>query len=407
MTTSVVVTRSRYAILALVTSAQAGASIVQQGLGALGPFIAPAFHLSAAQLGVIFGALVGGAAASTALAGLAVDAFGERKMILFSGIAIAFAVFMAAAVRSYPWLVFWMAVSGVGYAASTPAGGRAILLWFVRDRGLAMGIRQMGVPLGGIVGSLLMPAIATVANYQWALVAAGLLTLVPAFATYVWYREPAGASVEARTLGELLASMREVSRDPRLIYTTLTTMVLICGQSNMLTFLALTLVRDARFAIGVAAAALAVAQAGASSGRILWGVVSDRFFGGDRTLPLMVITIVQSGATFALARLGVGDVPLAMIVAFVLGLTAAGWNGLFATALSEIGGAKRAGSALGLGLTGLFATGTLAPPLFGLLADAHGYAIAWTALGAFTLLALIPAFLARRADAAFARTHAA
>ena len=97
MTTSVVVTRSRYAILALVTTAQAGASIVQQGLGALGPFIAPAFHLGAAQLGVIFGALVGGAAVSTALAGLAVDAFGERKMILFSGIAIAFAVFMAAA----------------------------------------------------------------------------------------------------------------------------------------------------------------------------------------------------------------------------------------------------------------------------------------------------------------------
>ena len=108
--------RMRYGILALVTAAQAGASVGQQGLGSLGPFIAPAFDLNAAQLGVIFGALVFGAATTTALAGIFVDALGERKMILFSGATICVALLAAASIRSYPWLVFCVAFA----ASDTP-----------------------------------------------------------------------------------------------------------------------------------------------------------------------------------------------------------------------------------------------------------------------------------------------
>ena len=49
---------------------------------------------------------------------------------------------------------------GAAYAASTPAGGRAILAWFDRDRGFAMGIRQTGVPVGGLLGALTLPLVA-------------------------------------------------------------------------------------------------------------------------------------------------------------------------------------------------------------------------------------------------------
>jgi len=88
---------------------------------------------------------------------------------------------------------------------------------------------------------------------------------------------------------------------------------------------------------------------------------------------------------------------LAFAVALVLGFAAAGWNGLFSAAQVEIGGKDRAGSALGVGLTGLFATGIVAPPLFGAVADAHGYTTAWNALALFLLIGLVPAFFARRA----------
>jgi MFS family permease len=387
----------RYGILAIVTAAQAGASVGQQGLGSLGPFIAPALGLNAAQLGIIFGALVFGAATTTALSGLAVDALGERTMILFSGATICVALIAAASFTSYPWLVFWVGMSGVGYAASTPAGGRAILMWFARDRGLAMGIRQMGVPVGGIIGALILPALATAFNYRVALAVAGLLALVPAVAVAFLYRDPEETERRARSLRELLASMGEVARDPRLILVTLTSMVLIFGQSNMLTFFALSLVRTTQLSIALAAGALAVAQVGASAGRLMWGTISDRVFGGDRIVPLMFACLALCVASFGVALLPTGGVAQAFAFAFLLGLGGAGWNGIFSTALAEIGGPERAGSAIGVGLTGLFAAGTISPPLFGAIADAKGFPIAWTALALFSLLGLIPAAFARRA----------
>ena len=42
--------KARYRILALVTLAQAGASIVQQGVGALAPFFTVAFAANGAQI---------------------------------------------------------------------------------------------------------------------------------------------------------------------------------------------------------------------------------------------------------------------------------------------------------------------------------------------------------------------
>ncbi len=388
---------ARYWILALVTLAQSGASIVQQGIGALAPFFSDAFSANATQIGFIFGALTCGAALTTALAGVAVDAYGERRMILFSGLLLGFALIAAAALPAYAWLLICMCVAGVGYAASTPAGGRAILSWFARDRGFAMGVRQMGVPLGGVVGALVLPPIATHAGYRWALVAGGLVAGGTAIVAALWYRDAPGEKPGVRTLGNAFEALREVARDPRIIYVTLTCMVLIVAQSSMLTFLPLTLVADGKLSLAAASAALALAQVGAMAGRLAWGTLSDRLFGGDRIVPLMIACGLATLSAAATAALPAGVPWLAFAVALVLGFAAAGWNGLFSAAQVEIGGKDRAGSALGVGLTGLFATGIVAPPLFGAVADAHGYTTAWNALALFLLIGLVPAFFARRA----------
>lgn len=395
--------RERYGILALVTSAQVGSAIVQQGLGSLGPFLTSALALSHAQLGIVFGMMMAGATAAVAISGLAVDKFGERRMILFSGVLMGFALICAGFVHSYVWLIAWMALAGVGYAASTPAGGRAVLLWFARDRGLAMGIRQMGVPLGGFLGSLILPAFASAGGYARALLAGGILTALPSIAAAIWYREPADHVHGSRTLRTLLGSMLAVARDARLIYVMLSCMVLVVAQSNMVTFFALTLVRDAKFGVALAAAGLAVAQIGASVGRVGWGVLSDRIFAGDRIVPLMFCCVIVTLAATAVAFVPERAVALAFPVAFVLGFSAAGWNGLFSAAQVEIGGPERAGSALGVALTGVFGMGIISPPLFGALADARGFRTAWLVLAAVALLGLVPAVLARRAIAGYGR----
>ena len=139
----------KWRVLALMTAAQAGASVVQQAIGVLAPLLVIEFSLTHAQLGVMFTAMYLGSAIFTAVSGLLTDRFGERAMVGVSGATLAAGLLIASLVANYTLLVAGMFVFGMGYAASTPAGGRAILAWFDRDRGFAMGIRQTGFRSAG------------------------------------------------------------------------------------------------------------------------------------------------------------------------------------------------------------------------------------------------------------------
>jgi MFS family permease len=270
-------------------------------------------------------------------------------------------------------------IFGAGYAASTPAGGRAILTWFDRERALAMGIRQTGVSVGALIGALALPAVAAVGGYRLAFVLAALLVAVPACAAYLLYRDrESDAQASSRlTLGAVLRGMLELARDRRLIAVTLTSMVLSASQFIMGAFLTVTAVGVVHTSPAIAGIALAVVFAFAIVGRLGWGVLSDRYVGGDRLVPLAIICAIGGAAAGMLALLGPGAVVALYVASALLGVSVAGWNGLMATALSEIGGPTRAASALGLGLTGIFAASAIAPWLFGLAADAHSLRWAW------------------------------
>jgi len=84
-------------------------------------------------------------------------------------------------------------------------------------------------------------------------------------------------------------------------------------------------------------------------------------------------------------------------LAFLLGLSAAGWNGLYFAAVSEVAGAAAAATALGLGLMVTYLGPFVVPPLFGLLADyTHSYEASWLALGAWAVLGTVLALIIRR-----------
>jgi MFS family permease len=61
-----------------------------------------------------------------------------------------------------------------------------------------------------------------------------------------------------------------------------------------------------------------------------------------------------------------------------------------AAALAEIGGADRAGSALGLTLTAIFGASAVGPLVFGTIADHTSLDTAWTINAAIGLLGVLP-----------------
>lgn len=396
----------RWRVLTLMTLAQAGASVVQQALGSLSPILVETYGISKAQLGVVFTAMMLGSMAFTAVAGALTDRWGERRMLLIAGVLMAAGLAGAAVWESYPWLVTCMALFGIGYASSTPAGGRAILAWFDKDRGFAMGIRQTGVPIGGLVGALTLPVVAGHLGYRPAFVYATVLVMIPTLMAYFGYRESPGDSAPPMTFASVARGMRELLREPRLFALMATCMVLVASQLAMNAFVSVTAVNVVGTTAFVGALALACGQAAAGIGRLAWGYTSDRIFHGERLVPFAIIAVLAALAAAMLALLGRGAVVPLMLATALLGFSGAGWNGLFAAALAEVGGADRAASAIGIGLTGIFLASAVAPTAFGALADHTTLHVAWSVISVLALLGVFPVLWLRAHLAAPARRSA-
>jgi MFS transporter, ACS family, hexuronate transporter len=132
--------------------------------------------------------------------------------------------------------------------------------------------------------------------------------------------------------------------------------------------------------------------------RIVWGMLSDSMFRGDRRTPLAIIAAIAGVGSFGISFLETGA-PIWLVVAGTacLGASALGWQGVYVTAVSELVGQEAAGTALGFSLTIAQLGQLMAPPLFGLLADHTGsYQPAWVMLGVFVLLVSLPIHAVRR-----------
>lgn len=381
----------KYRVLALMTGAQAGASIVQQAIGVLAPFLIVEFAINKAQLGAMFTALYLGSALFTAFSGVLTDRFGERVMVGVSGGVMTVALIVSVLSPNYSFLVFGMGLFGAGYAASTPAGGRAILSWFDRDRGFAMGIRQTGVPVGGFVGAMVLPFVALhFGGYRAALLVAAVLVIVPTAIACTFYREASNDRPPPSNFAEVLAGMKRLARDPRLIAVTLTCMALVNGQLALNGFLTVTAVQVIGVTPTLAATAFASAFVAATVARLFWGWYSDQYMRENRVVLLAILSALSAASALSFALLRPSLAVLLIPIALLIGFCAAGWNGVMAAAMAEIGGTDRAGSALGLTLTAIFAASAVGPLVFGTIADHTSLDVAWMWTAAMGVLGVLP-----------------
>ena len=382
------------------TAAQIGGAVVQQGYGSLAPFIVEYFRINKAALGASFTLIMLGSAFTVALGGMAVDHFGERNMTIFAGVGIFVTLTMAALMPTYGAMIAWLFIMGLTYGAMTPAGGRAILTWFTRDRGFAMSVRQMGVPIGAMLGGFMLPLLASHWNYRAALFGGAILALVLTAGAAMLYHDASEEAFPAPRFRQVFGGIRSIVLDPRMLCLATTCALLAVAQQTMVGFIALTAVNRAHLSIAVAAGVFIAAQAASMTGRLVWGRASDIVFGGDRVIPIALSCGLLVFAAAGLAITSPGATLVLFASALLYGFTGAGWNGLFAAAMAEIGGARFAGSAIGIGLTAVFFAGAAGPLAFGAFADAYGLSSAWWLIAALAAIGVIPAVLARRAFAA-------
>lgn len=400
----------RWRVLAVATVQQAGLTFVRFGLPALAPFMRADLQLSLAQTGVVLGAFDLGALLAFYATGVATERWGERRVMASGAFLTGLMAAAAALAPSAGLLALLLAAAGVGFPSSQVAGSQAVMGSFPSwERGVAMGVRQAGLPVGGLLAAGLLPWIASGWGWRTALVVAGLGCALAGLGASAGLREDGtGRGAAARGApGSLLRVTGQFFKSPPLLLTTLTACLLAAGQFGLAGYLPLYFVDAFAWSPQDAARLLLFVHLGGIAGRMAWGWVSDRWFGADRPRP-MALAACCAAATVAvlalLARLTSVPAPVAAAVALVAGFTLLGWNGLYVTLISEL--AWGAGAVVvGLSMTVLYVFTMLAPPAFGWAVERTGsYTAAWAGVVALQLAAAATVLSVPRARRAL--THA-
>ena len=382
--------RGPWGVLAVAVVAQFGVSIVDQGIPTLTGFLKDDLRLSGFEAGLVVSSFAFGKILGSYAAGVAADKLGERAVLITGGLVAAAFVLAAAAARPLPLFVFLLVLAGMAGAASTPAGGRLVLLAFPKERhGLALGIRQTGIPLGGLAAAALLPSVAHLSSWRWSLVAAAgvtALAVVPLALTRA-------RRVDAIVHPTIHAPGARINRTIKLL--TLWGCLLVTGQYAILAFLALDVHHGSKLTLPQASLLVAVANLAGIVGRIAWGAFSDRLLGRGRKPMLLSINLAGLAAAVLLSLVSPSASPLVLGgVATLAGLSLIGYQGLWVTMIAEAAGPVRVGAATGFAVTFVGAAIALSPPLYGLVADVTGtYRSIWIVLSGVLVLALVPALL--------------
>lgn len=367
--------RYRWVILATGAVAAGAFSALRMGLPALGPAIRSEYGLSLGAVGLAFTAVAVGVMLTLLPWGALADRVGERPVMAVGLAGTAVALMIASFAGTYAAFLAGLLLAGMLGASTTGATGRAVMGWFGRgERGYALGIRQMALPLGGAVASLTLPGIAGVHGLRGALLTLAGLSLVGAALAALLMRDP-----PAFTSSYVAPPP---TRDPRLWRLGAGGALMVCAQGAMLGFIVLFLHDMRGLSVGAAAAGLAVVQLVAAGARIVAGRRSDRE--GLRIAPMRRIAACNAVLLLALATLVDGPGALLYPLLLVAAVSTMSWNGLAFTAAAEISGRARAGTAMSLQNTILSIGGMLAPPAFGILVEASSWTVA------FAVLALAP-----------------
>ena len=381
---------NRWAVLALIMAAQTMANVGPLGIPSIAPLIREGLDLSVAQAGSFLSAYYIGPVLMSLPAGWLADRWGVRGAMILGQALIAVGLGAVALAPTFSFIVLILVLAGAGYGVLNPTTTKAGMAWFPpNQRATVVGLKQVGLPFGGALGALVMPPVALIFGWRAAVGVAAAVVGLLAILTWALYRdlpepEPRGPAAARPRFWAVMAN-----RDLWLVG--VSTLIFAGVQTVFLAFLVLYLHDVAQIALVVAAKYLVTAQASGAAGRIAFGLLSDRFFGGRRRIVLAIAGVGSIACALALSTVAPGSGPWRLApLAVGIGLFGVGWNGVQHTLMAELAGPRAAGTAVGLGLAISSLGVTVCPPIFGIAVEhLGGFGPAWLALAVGMVAALV------------------
>lgn len=349
-------------------------------LGILAPFFKEELRLTSLEIGLLTSAISVGACLMQVPAGLISDRLPVRP-ILALGVGVGGCVFLLLSYASSALYAFVaLLVYGLCSGTMTPATSKSVLGWFpIAGRATAMGIKQTGVNVGGILAGILLPFLVLLFSWRRSILMVALAEIALAGFIFKLTREaPAPAQANSASMHWKKIPQLVMHRDMLLLGCAGFCFMAI--QYCFSAYLTLFLTKEMNFSITKAGTYFALAYLIGGVGRILWSLLSDYLLGGRRKGVLLLITAIMFLSLALLTTISFlpAAAPLLLVAVLSFGAGGIGWNAIYLTILGEVLGHERAGLATGVGYFFAFAGSLFSPPLFGYLVDATGsYGFAW------------------------------
>ncbi|HEY9311641.1 MFS transporter [Williamsia sp.] len=366
----------RWAMLAASLLSAMATTCVVSGVAFLIPELHRSEGMSLTEASTLAAAPTFGLLLSTYAWGIALDRFGERRILLLSLTLTIGAMTLASLANMWdaPTSVLGLALlaGGVTSAATNGAGGRIVVGWFPPEkRGTAMGIRQTAQPLGIGVSALTIPVLSEKFGVGAGLAIPLIVTAIATVVVLVVVADPPRTSSSAATVtssnpyrgSQFLPRVHGVS------------ILLAVPQGMLWTFVPAWLIVQHNWSPLTAGVLVTVSQVIGAAGRIGAGRWSDVW--GSRTKPIRLISM---GATASMGLLAFTDwlgSPISAVIMVVASVITVADNGLAFTAIAEFSGPEWSGRALAVQNTGQYLWMAASTPLFGMAIGAFGYPAAF------------------------------
>lgn len=379
----------RWLLLTLLTVAYGMGAFGILGVSPLAPSLVDGFRLSRLDVAFIVPSVYLGGLLFSLPAGHLADRWGVRPTLLGGLTVGAGGLALAAAAPSFAMFLACLFLAGVGWSVVNPVLGKAIVdLFPVRERGIAMGIKQMGLTVGGVISALTLPPIAAAVGWRAAVATCAVMMGTPALVSWPLLaplavrRASATGGVDTAVEGHWWWLRR-----PPLLVLFGAGVALGMLQSAVLAYLPLYGVQALGFTAVAAGALVAAAQAGGAVARLGLGAASDRWLGGRRP-PWLVLSSLIGAAVFVVYAMAPIPRPLAAAaLAFAAGIGAHGWVGVYFIASAEAGGPRQSGLLSGVSFAAIVVGLLLGAPLFGAVLEvSDSYGAAWGVFAALSLL---------------------
>jgi MFS family permease len=354
------------------------------GASANAPAISEALGLTPVGVGAIASIAYLGALSTSGYAGRLTDARGPVPVIA-AGLFLLAAGNAVAGLSPTAWIFYvGIYVCGLGYGAVNPATTVMSNPPDARRRALLMSIKQSGVPMGGILAGMVLPAVALAVGWRSAFVVS-LGVCLPILVLLVLRRR---SDIAFSTEG---MDPHAISRRLRLPSGYLFGLLIAGVQVSIFAFTAVYLVEVRGSSPTDAGLGVSILLVGGVVGRLSWGWLSDAVMAHRITL---LQVIAGLGAVALVALIVVPDA-LVLPVLVALGLCSVGWNGVYIAVIAESTAGDGVGSSTGSALSLINLGAIIVPLLVGWLVHlAGGWRAGLMTLAATSVLAMLWAGIA-------------